>query len=129
MDAAQAKRITLMASVGAGVITGVGQVAKEHGWPTLRVVVATFGFATITTAVAEVAPKVAATAALTVLATSLFAISDAPAVALSNLAAPRDPVAPGAVKARAGGAVGTAGPTTSTGVGSAVAHANLPYAF
>lgn len=89
MNASDGKRIALLASVGAGAVTAAGQVQKNGSWPTLTVVVATFGLATVTTAVAEVAPGVAAAAALTVLVTALFALSDAPWQALSNLSAPR----------------------------------------
>lgn len=85
MDAATAKRVALLASFGAGAATAGGYVAKEREWPKLTVVVATFGLAAVTTAVAEVAPGLAASLALTVLATALFALSDAPWQAIANI--------------------------------------------
>lgn len=110
MDSAQAKRIALFASIGAGAVTTIGQLYDQHAphdsdlpfWqqvgkgmkpkvPVLTVIVATFGLAVITTAVAEVAPKPAALISLTIFATSAFAVSDSPMHAISNLAAARPP--------------------------------------
>lgn len=89
MDASTAKRVALMASFGAGAATAVGQIATTGSWPELRVVVGTFGLAVITTAVAEVSPNLAASIALTILATALFVLNDAPWQAIGNLAKPR----------------------------------------
>lgn len=92
MDAATAKRAALVAAIGAGTVTAVGQIAKPDkgaSWPQVTVVVATFGLATITTAVAEFAPSLGAGLAMTILVTSLFALSDAPWAAVSNLTKPR----------------------------------------
>ena len=77
MDPSQAKRIALFASVAAGIVTAAGQVADQKKWPQSTILIGTFGLAFVTTAVAEVAPKVAATAALTILATAVFAVSSA----------------------------------------------------
>lgn len=89
MDAATAKRVALFASIAAGGVTAAGQIARQGKWPELTVILGTFGLAFVTSGVAEVAPKVAASAALTILATAVFAVSNDPAVVLTNLTKPR----------------------------------------
>lgn len=85
MSEAQAKRVALVGCLAAGAVTAAGQISATRSTPELRVIVGTFGLAVVVTAVAEVAPQVAATAALAILATALFGISDAPVKALGAL--------------------------------------------
>ena len=85
MDGPNAKRVALLASFGACLATAAGGIARDRDWSTVSVAVATFGLAAATTALAEVAPGLASSLALTVLVTALFAISDAPWKAVGNL--------------------------------------------
>lgn len=90
---ADSQQTAMFAILAAGGVTAAGQIAVTRELPGMRVIVATFAAAIVTTAVAEVAPELAKWTALTILVTALVA-SPGPSAALGALAERRSARSP-----------------------------------
>lgn len=101
-DPARAKELVIVGVVSTGVIAAIGQVGKTNSLPSSRIGYGVFIALALLSLLAEVAPEVAASFAMLILATSFFVYGTPAFAALTKLTA-KKPSAAGATPATTNG--------------------------